>query len=130
VITPRAFVGAVGFRVNVSHAIRTRLDTVTAANAAIGVDQLHTLWRSERSMHRTDLITRRVDTVIAELWNEVSLVDQGGINDREFRFVVSGFWNQIDLHSTVFEVDVSLDPRAGITVGHMILGTTGRQAFS
>ena len=81
-------------------------------------------------MDRTNLVTWCVDTMIAELRNKVSLVDEGGINDREFRFVVSGFGNQIDLHGAIFEVDVSLDPRARITFGHMILSPTGRQAFS
>ena len=81
-------------------------------------------------MHRTHLITRRVDTLITELRNKVRFVDQGGIHDWQLRFVVPGFRNQIDLHRAVFEVDVSLDPRARIPVGHMVLGATSRQAFS
>lgn len=130
VITPSALVRIVRLRVDESHAVGARLNTVGTANTLFGIDQVHSLRRLKRSMDRTDLHAGGVDTLVTKLGDKVSPCNIISGDFWEFRSSVAGFWDEIDLDVAILEVDIPFDPRAGETIRNIILGSAGTQAFA
>ena len=129
-VTPVAFVGVVGLRVNVADAVGTCLHAVRAADAQFGVDQFNPFGRGDRRMGRADLVAGGVDALVAKFGDKVRSLDRVRVNDRQPGIGKARFGDGVDLHGSIFEVDVAFDPGAGKALGHIVFGTAGSQAFS
>ena len=129
-ITPRALVRVTGIGIDETHAIGTRLNAVRTADTAIRIDQFNSFRRRKSSMHRTNLIAGSVHTLVAQLGSEVRSFDKIRINGRNLRAGVTRFRNQIHLHSPVFEMHKTLNPRSCVTFRDVVFDSTCGQTLS
>src|SRR5574341_304663 len=69
-ITECALVGGLFHRMQVASAVRTCLNAISTADTAVFVHENHAVLRGKCRTDRTDLNTRRVLALVAELRNE------------------------------------------------------------
>src|SRR5208283_274015 len=128
VITQRALLGRLGFRIDEAAPVGAGLHAIPATEAVFLVHQNHAIRADEGGAHRTNLGARRFDAVVTQLGHE-EVFPTLVFRRRKSLLAAIGRIHVGVLNVVIGNV-VALDPGAKVAVRHLILGLAGADTIS